>query len=240
MKTLFRVFAGMLLVFTIAACSRAPSNVKVLQTENCGRSWTVIPTGSRIPTNTANPCGYNITLPDYPMQGDAEFLTQFANNVLVRVQINYDYQITDPLLYIENAKFLGRMKSGTSGGDEANSDNKGKSPYESAENVVIDVRLRELVTSNTGKEDIVKFNPSEFEDILFKNANEVLSKRGVTLNSMTFVILPEEQTRMAIDAATAMAVYESKGLGELGKQLAIAKAGAARIELNQTAPAAAP
>lgn len=218
-------------------CSRASSNVQVLQTTDCGKSWEAIPTGSRIPSNAGNYCGYHITLPDYPMQGAAEFLTQFQNNVLVRVQINYDYQITDPLKYINNAKFLGRMKSETSDGDEANADANGGTKYETAENVVIDVRLRELVTSTTNTADIVKFNPSEYEETLFKRANEVLGERGVTLNSMTFVVLPEEQTRMAIDSATAMAIYDSKGLGELGKQLAVARAGATRIEINQTPPA---
>ena len=182
-----------------AACSRAPSNVRVLNTSDCGKSWEVISTGSRIPTNTGNWCGYHITLPDYPMQGGAEFLTQFQNNVLVKTQISYDYQITDPLAFINNAKFLGRMRSETTGEDA-----QGGGQYEAAENVVIDIRLRELVTNMTKDFDIVQFNPSKFEDELFAKANIELGKRGVTLNSMTFVTLPEDQTRMAIDAATAM------------------------------------
>lgn len=223
---------SILLVLLVAACDRAPSNVMVLNTADCGKSWNLIPTGSTIPKNTTNFCGYNITLPDYPMQGGAEFRTQFMNNVLVKVQITYDYQIVDALKYINFAKFLGKMKDSTTDGGDANADDKGSSKYEAAENVVIDVRLRELVTNSTHTQDIVKFNPSEYEDDLFKRANEVLAERGVRLNSMTFVIMPEDQTRMAIDAATAMAVYESKGMTELGKQLAIARAGATRVEVH--------
>lgn len=223
---------SVLLVLVIAGCSRAPSNVMVINTTDCGKSWSLIPTGSTIPKNTGNYCGYNITLPDYPMQGEAEFRTQFANNVLVKVQISYDYQIVDAIKYINFAKFLGKMKDSTSDAGEANADDKGKSKYEAAENVVIDVRLRELVTSTTNTEDIVKFNPSAYEDELFKRANDALGERGVRLNSMTFVILLEDQTRMAIDAATAMAVYESKGMGELGRQLTIARAGATRVEVH--------
>mgnify|MGYP003516676719 FL=1 len=65
------------LTLTLGACSRAQSNVKTLNTTDCGKTWTVIPTGSRIPTNTTNYCGYNITLPDHPIQGGTELLTQF-------------------------------------------------------------------------------------------------------------------------------------------------------------------
>ena len=221
-----------LLVLSVAACSRAQSNVATLNTSDCGKTWNLVPAGSRIPTNTGNYCGYNITVPNYPMQGGTDFLTQFENNVLVRVNIAYDYEITNPIMFIQNAKFLGRMRGTTTDGDEAHADSKGTSPYESAENVVIDIRIRELVTSATNKEDIVSFNPSNFEDGLFKRANEVLAARGVTLNSMTFVVLPEDQTRMAIDAATAIRVYESKNLGELGRQLVVARAGASQITVN--------
>ena len=212
----------------LTSCSRAASNVRVLNTTNCGKSWELIPTGSRIPANTGNWCGYYITLPDYPMQGSTDFLTQFQNNVLVKVNITYDYQITDPIKFIDNAKFLGRAKavSNDDGTDQ------GGGQYESAENVVIDVRIREAVTNMTKEKDIVAFNPSTFEDELFKQANEILKERGVTLNSMTFVTLPEDQTRMAIDAATAIAVYDSKGMSELGRQLAVARAGATRVEVH--------
>lgn len=229
---LFKVLLVFLVLGLIAGCSYAPSNVVVLNTTDCGKTWTQIPTGTRVPSNTGNVCGYAIQLPDYPMQGDAEFLTQFQGNVLVKVQISYDYQIVDYLKYIQYAKFLGKKQSVTSEQDDTNADSKGSSRFETAENVVIDVRLRELVTSDTGGKDVVQFNPTDYEDKLFKQANEVLASRGVALNSITFVILPEDQTRMAIDAATAMAVYRSKGMEELGKQLAVARASATRVVVN--------
>ena len=223
------------LSLALGACDRVKSNVKLLQTTDCGKSWREVPTGQRVPTNMGSYCGYNITLPDYPMQGGTEFLTQFQNNVLVRVKIDYDYEIVDPLKYIQNAKFLGRMKSQTTDDDETNAGSNGSSQYEAAENVVIDIRLREQVTNSTKNEDIVKFNPSTFEDVLFVKANEVLGERGVKLNSMTFVTMPEDQTRMAIDAATAMAVYDSKGMTALGQLLVVARAGATRVTVEQKA-----
>ena len=39
----------------------------------------------------------------------------------------------------------------------------------------------------------------------------------------------DDQTRQAIDVSTAMKIYESKNLGEIGKQVIIQKAGAARL-----------
>ena len=220
------------LVTLLSACNYAKSNAQTLYTGDCGKTWRAIPTGQRVPS-TVTFCEYTTALPDYPMQGGAEFLTQFSGNVLVKVQIAYDYQITDPLKFIENAKFLGKMRDAAGdGSEETNASDGGTTKFETAENVVIDVRLRELVTSSTKDDDIVKFNPSTFEDKLFEEANKLLASRGVTLNSITFVTMPEDQTRMAIDAATAMAVYDSKGMGELGRNLVIARAGATQVNVH--------
>lgn len=218
-------------VAMLAACDRAPSNVKTMQTTDCGVTWNLIKPGERIPSTAANRCGYNTVLPDYPMQGDTEFLSQFSE-VLVRVRISYDYEIKDGVKFLKVAKFLGKQ-AGTA---ESAAASTKMSQFETAENVVIDVVLRELVTNETLKKDIVKFNPSEFETWLYKEANRVLAERGVELNSMTFVTIPEDQTRMAIDAATAMQVYRSKNMEELGTKLVIARAGATQVRIN-TGPA---
>ena len=43
----------------------------------------------------------------------------------------------------------------------------------------------------------------------------------------------DEQTRQAIDVTTAMKIYESKGLQEIGKQVMIQRAGAAKITIDE-------
>jgi hypothetical protein len=220
--------AGLVCVSLLSACDRAPSNVKTIQTTDCGVTWQLIPPGQRIPTTAANVCGYNTVLPDYPMQGDTEFLAQFQKNILVRVKISYDYEITDGLKFLRIAKFLGKQAP-TAQSAAAGSHMAG---IETAENVVIDVQLREITTSKTLGLDIVEFNPSAFEDTLYAEANKVLAERGVQLKSMTFVTIPDDQTRMAIDAATAMAVYRSKGMEELGNKLVVARAGATQVTVN--------
>jgi hypothetical protein len=211
---------------TLAACDRAPANVQTLQTTDCGVTWVVIKAGQRIPTTTGNRCAYNSVLPDYPMQGDMEFKAQFAGNVLVTMRISYDYRITEPIKFIGEAKFLGRM-AGT-----ANEAAQGMAGIEQAENSVIDKRVREAATSRTVTQNIVDFNPAKFEEELTAGSNKDLEARGVKIDTMTLVIIPEDQTRQAIDAATAMNVYKSKGLEELGQRLAVARAGAPHITIN--------
>lgn len=211
----------------LAGCDRAPANVQSLQTTDCGVTWVVIKAGQRIPS-TVGTCSYNTVLPDYPMQGDMEFKAQFDGNVLVTAKISYDYEIVDPIKFIGEAKFLGKSSSTAAKA----ADNSNMNGIEAAENQVIDKRVREVATSRTVKLNIVDFNPAKFEDELLSGSNEELSKRGVRLNSMTLVIIPEDQTRMAIDAATAVNVYASKGLKELGEKLAVARAGAAKIVIE--------
>ncbi len=216
--------------FILAGCDRAPANLQTLQTTDCGVTWNVIKIGQRIPTTAGNVCGYNTTIPDYPMQGETEFKAQFDGNVLVTVKISYDYEIIDGVKYIAEAKYLGKA-----GGTAAEAAKAGTGPYETAENQVIDVRIREAATSRTVKQKIVEFNSAKFEDELLAAANTDLAVRGVRLNSMTFVMVPEEQTRMAIDAATAINVYKSNGMSDFGEKLAVAKAGAPHITINMPA-----
>ena len=226
MKKYVLAIVAMAVVF-LTGCDHAPANVKTLQTTDCGIHWNIIPAGQRIP-GTVGKCSYNTVLPDYPMQGDLEFKAQFTGNVLVTAKVTYDYEIFDPILFLGEAKFLGKQSATAE--DAAKGSNM--AGIESAENQVIDVRLREAATSRTIKLNIVDFNPANLEDELQKGTNNDLATRGVRILSMSLVIIPEEQTRQAIDAATAMNVYQSKGLTALGERLAIARAGATKITID--------
>ena len=225
MRNLTLVVASVALAF-FTGCDRAPANVQTLITSDCGVTWNVIKAGQRIPT-TVGACEYKTVLPDYPMQGDTEFKSQFEGNVLVTVRISYDYVISDPLLYISEAKFLGKSSSSAEAAAAG-----GTSAIEMAENSVIDKRIREVVTSLTPKKNIVDVSTAALEDEVEKAAGKLLSERGVKLGAITFVMIPEEQTRTAIDVATAMNVYKSKGLEELGTRVASARAGATRVEMH--------
>lgn len=54
-------------------------------------------------------------------------------------------------------------------------------------------------------------------------------KDFIKINFITLTFDLDEQTRQAIDVSTAMKIYQSKGLEELGKQVMIERAGATKI-----------
>lgn len=213
--------------FLAVGCARTPSNVHVLSTSDCGARWSKLTVGEPVPTHTGNPCGFTVALPNWPMTGDVKFKTQFDKKVLSQASLSYTYVISDPLAFIREARYLGKM----GGSLEISSDSVG-GRYEMAENIVIDKRLREITTNITRSKDIVDVNPAEIEEEIQKQAQEALSKRGVTLSDLALVIDADDQTRLAIDAATAIRVYNAAGIGDVGKQIMSARAGATQITVS--------
>lgn len=213
-----------LVLLLLAGCGRAYGNKQTLRTTDCGVTWTLLKPGDVIPASVHG-CQYTITLPDYPLQGEARFKTSFKDRVLAQVEVAYDYSIVDGIAFLGEAKYLGRANS------DGNDDTNSSGMYETAENAVIDKRIREAATTLLREEDIVDFSQAEFEEKLLTSVNEMLAQKGVSLNFLAFVPIPDEQTRLAIDMLTAMKVYESRGLGELGQQVAISRAGATKIEV---------
>ena len=226
MKT---IVIAALAVIALSGCERAPSNIHAISTEDCGATWKKLETGSSVPKHTSNVCGYNVALPNWPMAGDATFKTQFRGQVLTNARWSYTYQITDPLKYIKNAAYLGKM----GGSLELSADDDGKK-YGMAENILIDKALREVTVNETQTLEIVNANPADIEDKVFAKMKPLMELKGIALTDMALVIEPDTQTRLAIDVATAVRVYENAGIGEVGKQIAIANAGAARITLHNS------
>ena len=105
-----------------------------------------------------------------------------------------------------------------------------------AENSVIDIRIQEVVRALLPLEDIVEFDPLEFDAKLLAKVNEILQDRGVQLSFISFVPDPDEHTAEAIDVATAMKIYELKGLAEEGREIIKARAGATRVTTNVEQP----
>lgn len=220
-------------VLSTAACDRAISNMQTLVSDDCGRTWRLIQVGGTVPSRVGA-CALKVTVPNYPMAGDAAFKVNFKNSVLVTVSAGYEYTITDPLKFISNARYIGRQNS--AGDGEANA----SSQYESAENILIDKRIREVADGLLDDEDIVDFDQSAFETTLLVAVNEVLAPRGVQLNSIAFVPTPDAQTRMAIDVVAADRVYVASGMQDIGRQIMVARAGAPSVVVNNNTPASAP
>ena len=164
------------------------------------------------------------------MTGESHFKTTFANKVKANIDMDYEYEIIDPVLFIQEAPYLAKTNADP---DDVSANN---SRFESAENSIIDKRIKEDARELLQNVDIVEFDQSEFEDTLTLVVNTQLTKRGVRLNFLSFVPTPSEQTEQAIDVATAMKIYESKGLQEVGKTVIANKAGATRVEMSVKNP----
>lgn len=220
------LFAALLPV-ALTSCDYAQANVNTLVTDDCGVTWKLIAAGKSVPKGVANPCFYKVTIPDYPMQGDSRFKVVFAENVLASLDVSYDYTITNPMSFIQEAKYLGKTNSAEVG-----------TQFEAAENTVIDKRIKDAVRGRLSKEDVVTFSPSDFEDLLLPELNKLLQPRGVTVNFLSLVPVYDEQTAQAVDVATAMKIYTSKNLEKLGEQVIANRAGASKVVVeNQIMPA---
>jgi len=78
----------------------------------------------------------------------------------------------------------------------------------------------------------LEFSQAEFISKLLNSVNDLLKTKGVKLTFLSFVPIPEEQTRQAIDVVTAMKIYDSKGLTEVGKAVTAARAGATKLDVT--------
>lgn len=221
------------LIFTMQGCNYAKSNQQVLVSSDCGMTWKKIAAGDAVPKGGMNACYMKVVIPNFPMQGDSRFITNLKDRVRASVHIDYDYSIIEPLAFIKQAKYLGKANTDADSDDALNN-----AAFEVAENIVIDKRIRDVGKSMFLLEDIVDLDQAEIENKLLAETNKILEPFGVRLNFITLTFDLDEQTRQAIDVSTAMKVYESKGLQDLGKQVMIERAGATKIVVENK-PAAA-
>jgi hypothetical protein len=220
-----------LALFLFQSCQYAKSNQQVVVSNDCGMSWTKINAGESVPTKGVNACYMKVVIPNYPMQGESKFISNLRERVRASVHIDYDYTITEPLAFIRQAKYLGRANTDADD-SEAISDER----FEGAENMVIDKRIKDVAKRVFITEDIVELDQSDLEARLLTESNEVLSKYGVQLNFITLTFDLDEQTRQAIDVSTAMKIYASKGLNDLGKVVIAARAGATKVSVENKIP----
>lgn len=221
-KYVFLIACALILI----GCSKASSNVHVLSTEDCGVTYKKIPSGTAVPKHMVT-CGYNTAVPAWPMAGDTMFRTQFEHKVTTIARISYTYEITDPIPFLSEARYLGKM-----GGSLEISAEEANTRFEMAENTIIDKLIREVTTELTRSMDLVETDPSKLEMAVQKTVTEELKKKGITLGDMAFVLEMDDMTRMAIDTATAVRIYDASGLGILGKDIMRARAGATQITVN--------
>lgn len=211
---------------TLQSCNYAKSNQQVVVSDDCGMTWKKINPGEAVPKAGLNMCYMKVMIPNFPLQGEATFISNLKDKVRANVHIDYDYSITDALAFIKQAKFLGKANV-----DADNEEAIGKS-FEMAENMVIDKRIKDVAKRIFVDEDIVELDQSEIENHLLTESNKALESLGVHLNFITLSFDLDEQTRQAIDVSTAMKIYESKNLQDIGKQVMSQRAGATKITVE--------
>ncbi len=215
------------LPFVLEACSYAKSNQQVVVSSDCGMTWKKIDVGGAVPKGVGNRCFMKVVMPSYPMQGESKFVSNFKEKVRANIHIDYDYSITEPLAFIKQAKYLGTANTDADSEEALNA-----KVFETAENSVIDKRIREVVKGLLINEDIVDADQAELENQILDRSNKILDPLGVRLNFITLTFDLDEQTRQAIDVATAMKIYETKSLGDVGRSVVSARAGATKITIE--------
>lgn len=221
---LMTAFVGLLI--TAQSCNYAKSNQQVIVSDDCGMSWKKINAGDAVPKGGINACYMKIVIPNYPMQGESRFVSNLKDRVRANIHIDYDYSITDALAFIKQAKFIGKANV-----DADDSEAIGDS-FEGAENMVIDKRIKDVAKGIFINEDIVELDQTEMESHLLTESNKVLEPLGVHLNFITLTFDLDEQTRQAIDVSTAMKIYESKGISDIGKSVMVQRAGATKVTVE--------
>ena len=224
-KSLWKVLSVFTLLFLIG-CNYAKSNQQVVVSEDCGMTWKKINAGDAVPKGGLNMCYMKVVIPNYPMQGESKFIGNLKGKVRVNTHVDYDYSIIEPLAFVKQAKYLGKANA------DADSEEALDSKFEGAENSIIDKRIKDVAKNVFLSEDILEMEQSELEERLFVESNKILEQFGVKLNFITLTFDLDEQTRQAIDVATAMKIYESKQLGDLGKTVISARAGATKITVE--------
>ncbi|MFC7772384.1 hypothetical protein [Flavobacterium sp. GCM10027622] len=207
----------------LQSCSYAKSNQQVVVSNDCGMNWEEIKAGEAVPKGGLNACYMKVVIPNYPMQGESKFISNLKDRVRAKVHIDYDYSITSPLAFIKQAKFLGKANT------DADNEEAIGNAFEGAENMVIDKRIKDVAKGVFINADIVELDQSDMEAHLLAESNKVLEPLGVHLNFITLTFDLDEQTRQAIDVTTAMKIYQSKGLEDIGKQVMTQRAGATKI-----------
>lgn len=225
----------LVVLISLQGCNYAKSNQQVVVSDDCGMTWKKIKAGDAVPKGGLNACYMKVVIPNFPMQGESKFISNLKDRVRASVHIDYDYSIIEPLAFIKQAKYLGKANA------DADSESAlSSTAFEGAENMVIDKRIKDVAKDIFLNEDIVELDQADIELKLLAESNKVLEPYGVHLNFITLTFDLDEQTRQAIDVSTAMKIYESKNLSDVGKQVMIERAGATKIIVeNRIAPTTA-
>jgi hypothetical protein len=169
-----------------------------------------------------------VILPATALSADFECETKFKDRVAGKINITYQWYITDPILFIQSAKSI--TSSPTS------SDKKiDPAALEAIENSVVDKMLIDLIREYTPTKE-AGLDELQIERDLHELSKAELAGRGVMFENMSINVTFTPQIEEALDIISALQFYEAKGERTLGTEVIKQKAGAANIQSHVTQP----
>lgn len=216
------IFAALL---TLAACKPTVNpNEWVVSTTTCWNTMTVTKAGSPLP-RLYTACDRMVILPATEMSADLTCDTKFKGRVAARVNISYQWRISDPVQFIQSAKSI--TSSSTDEHYKVNPDF-----LEAVENAVVDKMIIDLVRDYTPTLD-AGVDEASVEIGLAERTKSRFAARGVEFSNMSVNIDFTPQTEEALDVISALEFYKSNGEEALGRDVIKAKASAPRIVVEQ-------
>lgn len=221
------IFNALLILTLLHLSSCRPSvnpNEWVVSTATCWNTMTVSKAGDVIP-RLITPCDRMVILPATELAADFTGETKFIGKVGGKVNVTYQWRITDPITFIQSAKSI------TS--SQTNEDHKiDPSALEVIENTVVDKMLIDLIREYTPNKE-AGIDELEVEKDLNKLSESQFKNRGVEIYNMSININYTEQTEEAIDVISALKFYERNNQLELGREVIKSKAGATKIKIDK-------
>ena len=223
MKYLSILFVLLTTLLLSSCMPSANPNEWIITTTTCWNTISVLKAGSPIP-HLYTTCDCMIALPSSELGMELECETKFAGRAAGIVSVSGNWRISDPEIFIQNAKSL--VSSTTSEGHKVNPD-----ALEEVENRVVDKMWKDVIRELTPKMQVINLSEKEIEDSLLVLANTKLTGRGVSFSGMSVNVDFSPQTEEALDAASALQIYNDLEQEELGKEIIKAKAGATTITI---------
>jgi hypothetical protein len=225
-KTIY--YAILLTVTTCYACrSIVNPNEWVVSTTSCWNTMSITKAGDVIPRLTLA-CDRMVILPATYMSADFMVETKFENRVAGTVNLTYQWRISHPIKFIENAKSV--TSSPTNGDRQIDPD-----ALEAIENSVVDKMIIDVIREYTPNKS-AGLDELTIEKEIFNLCMNRFADRGVEFASMSVNVNFSPQIEEALDALSALKFYEANGEKELGRDIIRAKAGAASIQTNNIQP----
>ena len=203
-------------------CQQIPANQHVLNSDNYGKSWTLLNQQQTVPACNMPGC-FNIFLPATTMVGDLTSIQRVGKtgeSARVRFLIGYQWSIADPVLFITEAKEL------------KNGDYTTDGSLEGIENRLIDKHFHDVSGELLITESVREFDQAAYEKRLVPKINEDLGKYGIRIEAVSVVPEFGRYLEEALDAASALDFYKNIGEENLGRTIITNSAGASKVTVN--------